>query len=297
MSKYFAGVLILLASFPANAQQAYATPRDAVKALYAAAKAGDTAALLEVFGPNGKDLISSGDEVADQNERDRFVKNYAIAHKLVADGPDKFILQVGADNWPLAVPIVKTEKGWSFDADAGKQEILYRRIGRNEEDAIRVCRALIEAEHAYRREGHDGNPPGQYTRKLVSDPGKQNGLYWETAEGEPPSPGGPLLAEAAGDNYARGPGKHQPFHGYLYRVLTAQGPNARGGARDYVVDGKLTRGFAIVAYPAEYRVSGVMTFIVNQQGVVYEKDLGEETESLARAMTTFDPDSSWKAAK
>ncbi len=297
MLKYCAGLFVLLCGLPVLAQQSFSSPREAAKALYTAAKAGDSAALLELFGPNGKELVSSGDYVADQNERDRFVKNYAIAHKLVPEGTGKFILQVGSDNWPLAVPIVKTASGWSFDADAGKQEILYRRIGRNEDDAIRVCRAIIDAERAYRREGHDGNPPGEYTRKLLSDPGKQNGLYWETAEGEPASPGGPLLAEAAGDHYELGTGKHQPFHGYLYRILAAQGPNARGGARDYEVDGKLRRGFAIVAYPAEYRASGLMTFIVNQQGVVYEKDFGPETRDVAKAMTVFDPDSSWKVTK
>ncbi len=172
---------------------------------------------------------------------------------------------------------MKDTKGWSFDSAAGKQEVLYRRIGRNELDTIQVCRAIIEAEGAYFRTGHDGNPPGVFTKKLRSDPGKENGLYWETAEGEPGSPAGPLLAEASSDGYELGTGKHQPFHGYLYRVLSAQGPHARGGARDYVVDGKMTRGFAVVAYPVEYRSSGVMTFIVNQHGVVYQKDLGDGT--------------------
>ena len=235
--------------------------------------------------------------MADKNERERFVKNYAESHKLVPSGAAKFNLQVGSSEWPLPIPIVKTASGWSFDVDAGKQEVLYRRIGRNEEDAIRVCRAVIAAERAYRSEGHDGNPPGIYTRKLRSDAGTQNGLYWETAEDAPASPGGPLLAEAEGEGYDLGTGKHNPFYGYLFHILSAQGPNAHGGARDYLVDGKLTRGFAIVAYPADYRSSGVMTFLVNQHGAVYQKDLGQDTRNVAKGMTAFDPDSSWKVAQ
>ncbi len=296
------GLLALLISGAnvqlADAQQkSFQTPREAAKALFDAAKADDTSALLEIFGPDGKALVSSGDDVADKNDRATFVRNYEQGHRLTPAGPGKYTLSVGASDWPLPIPIVKNASGWSFDSATGKQEVLYRRIGRNELDTIQVCRAIIEAERAYFRTGHDGNPPGLFTKKLRSDPGKQNGLYWETAEGEPESPAGPLLAEASSDGYELGTGKHQPFHGYLYRILSAQGPHARGGERDYLVDGKMTRGFAVVAYPAEYRSSGVMTFIVNQRGVVYQKDLGEDTAATAKAMTTFDPDPSWKIAQ
>jgi hypothetical protein len=296
------GLLALLtiaaSAQPADAQQkSFQTAREAAKALFEAAKADDTAALLEIFGPDGKELVSSGDDVADKNDRATFVKNYGQAHRLAAAGPGKYTLSVGSSDWPLPIPIVKNTNGWSFDSAAGKQEVLYRRIGRNELDTVQVCRAIIEAERAYFRTGHDGNPPGVFTKKLRSDPGKQNGLYWETAEGEPESPAGPLLAESSSDGYELGTGKHQPFHGYLYRILSAQGPHARGGARDYVVDGKMTRGFAVVAYPVEYRSSGVMTFMVNQRGVVYQKDLGDDTAATAKAMTTFDPDPSWKIAQ
>ncbi len=282
----------------ADAQQkSFHTPSEAARALFEAAKTDNTSALLEILGPDGKELVSSGDDVADKNDRAHFVKDYEQRHRLAVAGPGKYTLSVGTSDWPLPIPIVKSANGWSFDSAAGKQEVLYRRIGRNELDTIQVCRAIIEAERAYFRTGHDGNLRGVFTKKLRSDPGKQNGLYWETAEGEPESPAGPLLAESSSDGYELGTGKHQPFHGYLYRILSAQGPHARGGARDYVVDGKMTRGFAVVAYPAEYRSSGVMTFIVNQHGVVYQKDLGDDTTATAKAMTTFDPDSSWKVAQ
>ena len=287
-------LLLSVCSPLAWAQQSFPSPQAAAKALYTAAKSSDTSSLMQIFGPNGKELVSSGDDVADENERQHFVTNYAASHRVVPDGSGKYILQVGASAWPLPIPLVKSGDGWSFDTDAGKQEILYRRVGRNEEDAIRVCRAVIEAERAYAAEGHDGNPPGIYTRKLLSDPGTEDGLYWNQGEGAPASPGGPLLAEAQGDGYEPGTGKHQPFHGYLYRILTAQGPHGHNGARDYLVDGKLKRGFAIVAYPVDYRSSGVMTFIVNQHGTVYQKDLGNGTMEIAKAMTAFDPDPSWK---
>jgi Protein of unknown function (DUF2950) len=276
-------------------QKSFPTARQAVKALVEAANADNVSALLEIFGPDGKELVSSGDDVADKSSRASFVKAYQQQHRLISAGPGKLTLLVGSSDWPVPIPIVKSANGWSFDTAAGKQEVLYRRIGQNELDAIRVCRAVIEAERDYARTGHDGNPPGVFTKKFRSDPGKQNGLYWETSEGEPESPGGPLLAEASSDGYERGPGRHQPFHGYLYRILSSQGPHTLGGARDYVVDGKMTRGFVVVAYPAEYRSSGVMTFMVNQRSIVYQKDLGENTALAAKAMTAFDPDSSWQA--
>ncbi len=285
---------MLPAQAPDTAQQSFPTVKAAVQALARAAKADDVPALLSIFGPAGKELVSSGDPVADKNDRARFSKSYEQQHQLIRDAPDRFVLVVGSSGWRLPVPIVKDSNGWSFDSAAGKQEVLYRRIGQNELDATRVCRAVIDAERAYFHSGHDGNPPGVFTKKLRSDSGTQNGLYWDSKEGESESPGGPLLAEAAGEGYELGVGKHQPFYGYLYRILSAQGPHARGGARDYIVDGKMSRGYALVAYPAEYRSTGVMTFIVNQRGVVYQKDLGPDTTAAAKAIAAFDPDSSWK---
>jgi hypothetical protein len=279
------------------AQKSFHAPHEASKALFEAAKTDDISALLEILGPDEKELVSSGDDVADKNDRAAFVKNYEQRHRLISAGAGRYTLSVGTSDWPLPIPIVKKENGWSFDSAAGKDEVLYRRIGRNELDTIQVCRAIIEAERAYFRTGHDGSPPGIFTRKLRSDPGNQNGLYWKTTGGEPESPAGPLLAEASSDGYELGTGKHQPFHGYLYRILSAQGPHARGGARDYLVEGKMTRGFAVVAYPVEYRSSGVMTFMVNQHGVVYQKNLGDDTAAAAKAMTAYDPDTSWKVAQ
>jgi hypothetical protein len=293
-------LLAALCGFPATGlgqQKTFATASEAASALVAAAKSDDVAALNEILGPEAKELISSGDDVADKSDRETFVKDYEQQHRLVASGPGKLSLKVGTQGHTLPIPLVKTGDHWTFDAAAGKQEILYERVGQNELDSVRVLKAIIQAEHEYKAAAHDGNAAGVYTRKLRSDAGKQNGLYWETTESEPTSPGGPLLAEASSDGYESGPGRHQPFHGYLYHLLGSQGSHATGGARDYTVDGKMTRGFAVVAYPVEYGASGVMTFIVNQHGVVYEKDLGENTKEQARAMSTFDPDSSWKVVR
>lgn len=275
-------------------QKSFPTARDAAKALVEAARADDAKALGEILGPGSEDLISSGDEVADKRDRTNFVAAYDQQHHLISSGPGKISLTIGDAGRTLPIPIVKTGDHWTFDSAAGKQEILYERIGQNELDTIRVCRALLQAEREYKQAGHDGNPPGAYARRLKSEAGKQNGLYWDTPAGEAPSPSGPLLAEAASDGYNSGPGRHQPFHGYLYRILASQGPHARGGARDYLVDGKMTRGFAVVAYPVEYGASGVMTFMVNQHGAIYQKDLGADTPTEARDIKAFDPDSTWK---
>jgi hypothetical protein len=204
---------------------------------------------------------------------------------------------VGAENWPMPIPLVKNNNGvWYFDTEAGKQEILYRRIGRNENDAIEVLHTLVDAQRDYASETHDGDKTKHYAMKFLSDEGKQNGLYWKTNDNESPSPIGPLIVAATGEGYAMKQGQQAPFHGYYYRILTKQGAAAKGGARDYIVNGQLTRGFALVAYPAEYRNSGVMTFIVNQDGVVYERDLGQDTGKLAGAMSVFDPDNTWRPA-
>jgi hypothetical protein len=200
---------------------------------------------------------------------------------------------MGAENWPFPIPLKKDAAGqWYFDSKAGVEEVLYRRIGANELATIRVCKALADAQDDYFSETHDGDTVHQYAQKFISDPGKQNGLYWKTAEGEPESPIGPMIAEATGAGYSK---KTDPFHGYYYRVLTAQGAAAPGGAKSYIVDGKMTKGFAFVAYPAEYRNSGVMTFVVNLNGVIYEKDLGPKTDDLANAMTAINPDKTWRA--
>ncbi len=273
----------------------FKTPAEAVQALSAAAQENNTDDLLNIFGPSGKELVSSGDDVADQKERTRFVASYQRGHRVVPDGAGQYTLVVGTSSWPLPIPIVKNGRGWSFDAEKGKQEILFRRIGRNEMDAVKVCRAIVEAESNYARIGHDGNAPGVYATKFMSDRGTEDGLYWDAAKA-PGSPIGPMLAEAAGEDYQSSAHDHRPFHGYLYRILTSQGPHAHGGVKDYLVNGKLTGGFAVVAYPVEYRASGVMTFIVDRQSKVYQKDLGTETATIAKSMTVIDPDPSWKIA-
>ncbi|HEY6290831.1 MAG TPA: DUF2950 domain-containing protein [Terriglobia bacterium] len=283
-----------LSSGQQQGQQTFASPGEAVEALTAAAKAGNTDALMQIFGPEGKEVLSSGDEVADKNNRDQYIQRYDQMHRLVTEPDGTVTLYIGADNWPLPIPLVKKDNVWYFDTVAGKQEILYRRIGRNELATIDVCGALVAAQKQYASEPHDGEPAGQYAKKLASDPGKHNGLFWKAAAGEPQSPIGPLIADAVSAGYSKKQGGPTPFHGYIYKHLDSQGKDAPGGAKDYIVDGKKTGGFATVAYPAEYRNSGVMTFIVNQDGIVYQKDLGPETARIAAAMTQFDPDNTWQ---
>jgi len=274
-------------------QQTFASPGEAVEAMTAAAKAHNQDALMQIFGPDGREVLSSGDEVADKNNRDQYIQRYDQMHRLVKEPDGTVTLYIGADNWPLPIPLVKKDNAWYFDTLAGKQEILYRRIGKNELATIDVCRAVVAAQIQYASEPHDGEPAGQYAQKLRSDPGKQNGLYWKAAAGEPQSPIGPLIADATAAGYTRKQGP-TPFHGYIFKHLDSQGKDAPGGAKEYVVNGKKTGGFAFVAYPAEYRNSGVMTFIANQGGIVYEKDLGPDTARIAAAMTQFDPDPSWQ---
>jgi len=297
----FVTCLVLTTSTWCIAQQAnektFASPGAAVLALYDAAKSGDAQALSAIFGSNSGDILSSGDQVADQNARADFVRRYDNMHRVVMEPDGSVTLYIGADNWPMPIPIVKNSSGsWYFDTEAGKKEILYRRVGRNENDAIEVLHSLVAAQQDYADETHDGDKTKHYASKFISDEGKQNGLYWKTSDNEPASPIGPLLVSAASEGYAMKQGQAAPYHGYYYRILTKQGAAAKGGARDYMVNGQLTRGFAFVAYPAEYRNSGVMTFIVNQSGVVYEKDLGADTEKIAAAMTEYNPDSDWQPA-
>ncbi len=290
--------VVCLAGPFALAQQAnektFASPGDAVLALYNAVKSNDQQALKALFGSNAEPILHTGDEVADKKMGTDFIRRYDQMHRVVMEPDQSVTLYVGADNWPMPIPIVKNSNGaWYFNTDAGMKEILYRRIGTNENDAIEILHTLVAAQREYASEPHDGDSTKHYAARFISDDGKQNGLYWKTTDNETPSPIGPLFVTAATEGYAMKQGQQAPFHGYYYRILTKQGAAAKGGAKDYLVNGQLARGFAFVAYPAEYRNSGVMTFIVNQDGVVYEKDLGQDTANAAKAMTEFNPDKGW----
>jgi hypothetical protein len=274
----------------------FATPEEAADALFVAAATNDTQALIALFGEDTEDLVVSGDDVADRDVRDRFATAYQRAHTLVADGEDTRILQIGYDQWPVPLPIVQRDGLWSFDAVAGLDEIIFRRIGRNELGAIETLMGMVASQQEYAAASRGGVPAGTYAARFFSEPGTHNGLYWPAAEGERPSPLGPYAAEAAAEGYAHGAEgktKAEPYHGYLFRMLTAQGQAADGGAMSYVVDGRLSGGFGIVAFPVEYGVSGIMTFIVNQDGVVYQRDLGGNTLERARAIRAYNPDSNW----
>jgi hypothetical protein len=280
------------------AVKTFATYQEAASAYIAAVTADDKGALNEILGAQSVDLLSSGDAEIDAKSRQAFLKAYAAAHSFVHDAPGRVTITIGKSAWPIPMPIVRADGRWHFDAEAGAQEIAYRRIGHNELDSIKVCMALKDAQRAYAAVGHDGDSAGVFAQRFLSDAGKQNGLYWEVGEGEPESPAGVLVADAASErgNDSQSKGARAPFHGYYFRILKAQGEHAPGGAKDYVVDGKMTGGFAILAYPAEYGRSGVMTFMVANHGRVYQKDLGESTEEAAKQMTAFDPDSSWRPA-
>ena len=277
----------------AQAQPQFATPEEAVTALITALQESDAAALGTLLGPGSEDVVSSGDDVADANARQEFVADYNAKHALVREAEDTMILEVGENDWPLPIPIVAVDGKWYLDGAAGAEEILYRRIGRNELGAIAVCRGFIDAQIEYAAEGHDGNPPGLFAAKLRSDPEQHNGLYWPTTEAEPPSPAGEAVARAMAEGYRAVTGQRRPYHGYYYRMLYAQGANAKGGAQEYFVDGVLSEGVALLAWPADYNASGVMSFMVNLDGVVYQKDLGEDTATVVSGIQEFDPDSSW----
>jgi hypothetical protein len=275
-------------------EKTYASPGDAVLALYNAAKANDGQAMNQIFGSNAGKILHTGDDVADKNLVANFIKRYDQMHRVVVESDGSATLYIGAENWPTPIPIVKNSSGqWYFDTEAGLKEILYRRIGTNENDAIDTLHSLVDAQRDYAAEAHDGGKAGAYALKFISSSGKQDGLYWKTDDSQAPSPIGPQIVDASSEGYEMQQGKAAPFHGYYFRILTKQGAAAKGGARDYVVNGQLTKGFAFVAYPAEYRNSGVMTFVVNQDGVVYEKDLGADTGKIASGMTEFSPDKTW----
>jgi hypothetical protein len=280
-----------------SGQKTFPSAEDASQALFAAAQRGDKSALLDILGPAGAPIVSSTDDVQDNNSREQFVAKYQQMHRLARQPDGTTTLYVGAENWPVPLPLVSKGGAWYFDAEAATKEILFRRIGKNEFAAMEVLNALIDAENDYYSESRDGKPQ-QYAQKFGSDDGKHNGLYWKTSEGEPESPAGPLVAYATGEGYgkkeAEGP---SPFHGYYYRILTAQGKSVHGGARSYIVNGDMTGGFALLAYPADYRSSGVMTFIVGQDGVIYQKDLGPKTAELASAIKEYAPDKTWHKAE
>lgn len=278
-------------------QKMFSSPEDAAAALDAAMKNDSDQQVLAILGSSAQSLITSGDAITDKANRANFIKRYDQLHQFTTAGDGRVFLYIGEDNWPTPIPIKQSGSQWYFDTAYGKEEILYRNIGWNELKVIRVCKAIVEAEHDYYSKTHDGSSAHQYTQKFSSTPGTQNGLYWQVSAGQQPeSPLGPLVAEAAAEGYPHQTARtERPFHGYVYRLLTRQGADAPGGAKDYIVNGQMTGGFAVVAYPVSYRVTGVMTFIVNQDGQIFQKDLGADTDSIASAMTEYNPDSTWTA--
>ena len=272
-------------------QKTYSSPEAAAAALLTAVRSGDEKTMLDVLGPHARRLVSSGDPAEDAEDRANFIKRYEQMHRLVSEPDGTTTLYIGAENWPLTIPLVRAGDAWYFDTEVGRHEILYRRIGRNELSAIRVCEQLVEAQKEYHSAQH------QYARKIFSSAGTHDGLYWDAGDGETKSPIGPLVARAVATGSAseRGGGPLAPYRGYYYHTLAGQGSGVPGGRRSYLVNDEMT-GFAFIAYPAEYRSSGVMTFIVGEDGVVYEKDLGKNTAEVAKAMTEYQPDSTWRKA-
>jgi len=281
----------------ANAKpETFASPEQAAVALAAAAHDNDAAAMLAIFGADGRQLVTSGDAIEDKETRARFSGRYDEAHKILRDAADKARLLVGSDEWPFPIPLERKGSVWQFDTRAGIEEILDRRVGRNELNAIEVCRSYVQAQRDYAADLSAEKKPAEYAQKFVSTAGMHDGLYWPAAPGEALSPIGPQMAHARAEGYAAQSesGGRVPYHGYFYKILTRQGASAPGGARDYLADGHMSGGFALVAFPATYGDSGVMTFVVNQDGIVFEKNLGPNTAALASAIAAFDPDRSWK---
>ena len=272
----------------------FSSPDDAAAALVAAAKAGDHAAVEAIFGPGMKELLS-GDPRQDAIEFAAFSKSAGQLSHLVKKSDDRFVLDIGAENWPMPIPLVRAGGAWFFDTAAGKDEIISRRVGEDEFAAIGVCRTYVLAQREYAGEDRDGSGVLKFAKRIKSTPGKKDGLFWPVAADGEQSPLGPLVAEARAEGYGgkADDGRPQPFHGYRFKILTAQGPSAPGGAYDYVINSNMIAGFALVAYPAHWGESGIMTFIVNQWGKVYERNLGEQSAEIAAAMTVFDPDSDW----
>jgi Protein of unknown function (DUF2950) len=285
------GIMALaLLNSASHAQQSYSSPEDAAAALAAAVKSGP-GDILKVLGKAAEDIVSSGDDVADADIRQRFTSMYDAKHSIKAEGNKKAMLMMGSDDFPFPIPLVNTRGGWQFDTDQGRIEVLYRRIGRNELEAIQTALAYVDAQNEYADKDR-GEGVGVYAQRIVSTPGKKDGLFWR--DDSDPSPLGALAAEASAEGYKVRGGAPTPYHGYYFRVLKGQGSNAPGGALNYVVKDKMIGGFALIAYPAEYGNSGVMTFMVNHAGTVYQKDLGPRTEFIAQRTMLFDPDQTWK---
>ncbi|MFI4868133.1 MAG: DUF2950 domain-containing protein [Steroidobacterales bacterium] len=278
-------------------QQLFRSPEQAVDALVEANRDNRVAVLSRILGPAGSQLIHSGDPVADRSGRAHFVAAYDAAHRIELESADKAVLIVGTEDWPLPIPLVRNHSGWRFDTPAGEREILDRRIGRNELNVIEVCRTFVQAQREFAALQAASGARAEFAQHFMSRRGRHDGLYWPTAADEPESPLGPLLAQARAAGYATEPahGKSVPYHGYYYRMLTGQGSHAPGGARNYIVDGHMSGGFALLAYPAIYGDSGIMTFIVDQDGIVYQKNLGPDTARNAPRITRYDPDPSWHA--
>jgi hypothetical protein len=291
-----AAVMFLFWVIPASQatvrqQKSFSCPEEAVKSLVNAVRTNDLEEMMEILGPGSRELIYSGDEVADRTEREKFLNSYDQMNTLQQESADKIILVTGTDKWPLPIPIVKKDATWVFDIQKGKQEIMNRRIGRNELHIMDVLHAYVDAQHEYATKDCTGSGKVEFAQRLISTEGKRDGLYWEAKEGEEESPLGPLVAQAAKEGYAKA--DLSPFHGYYFKILKGQGKHADGGAYNYIVRGKMILGFALVAYPAEYSNSGVMTFIVNQEGIIYQKNLGKDTKHKAETMKIFDPDKNW----
>lgn len=279
-------------------QQTFASPDEGKVALVDAIRADDSARLRTILGPHSHELFRSGDPVADQHYRDAFLKAYGEAHSLVVEGDQRAVLVIGRRAWPMPIPLVQSSGGWRFDTAKGEHEILARRIGRNELAAMQVCFAIVDAENDYATLDLNGNGMPDYAPRLVSTPGTRDGLYWPTKTGESPSPLGPLLAVATSEGYADATSKPlAPYHGYFYRILTQQGEAAPGGAYGYVIKNIMIGGFALIAYPSEYGVSGIMSFLINQDGAVYERNLGKNTLAIASKITAFNPDGHWRSVK
>ena len=281
-------------SFAASSQQSFSSPQAGVTALVKAVRTNDESALRAIFGPRGSKLLSSGDAVADAHSRAEFSAAYDVANKVVPEGNAQATLVIGKDGWPMPIPLVKYRDGWRFDTLKGEDEILKRRIGRNEIEAMQVCKAIIDAERDYAAQHLDSDGVPVYASRFTSSPGKHDGLYWSTRANETPSPLGALLAAAADEGYAgTGVLRREPYRGYYYRILTSEGGGTPDGRQDYLVKGKMIGGVAVIAYPARYGASGVTSFLVNHDGVIYEKDLGPNTKAAAAAITTFNPAAGW----
>jgi hypothetical protein len=288
---FMTAAILLFTISSASAQRMFQTPEDAATALASAIKSDATRDILNVLGRDAEDIMVSGDAVADREARERFVAAWDAKHNVIIEG-EKAFLVVGTDDFPMPIPLTHQKAGWKFDTAAGRLEILYRRIGRNELDAIQTCLAYVDAQNEYAEKDRTGAGPGVYAQRIVSSSGKKDGLYWPASDGDA-SPLGEFVARASAEGYKAGEGR-TPYHGYYYRILTQQGPNAPGGTLSYVVKGKMIGGYALLAYPAEYGNSGVMTFLVNHSGTVYQKDLGDYTMRLVNRMMWFDPDQTWK---